>query len=142
MSRCSILIVEDDPGSAQAFVPILGSLGYEVRVAPDAEAGFREIERRRPTVMLVDLHLPLVDGVEFLRSLRRDAGHIDIPVAMMTGDYLVDDRVTDALMILGAPLYFKPLWAEDLVGVVERLLEQAAEFSGPCGKVRASDGGR
>jgi DNA-binding response OmpR family regulator len=141
MPRCSILIVEDDPGSAEAFVPILGSHGYDVRVAVDAEAGFCEIERRRPTVMLVDLHLPIIDGVEFLRLLRRNADHADLPVAMMTADYLVDDRVTDELKTLDAPLYFKPLWEEDLVGLVERLVERAAEFSGRCGKTRTTPQG-
>jgi hypothetical protein len=53
----------------------------------------------------------------------------------MTGDYLVDDRVTGELVSLGVPLYFKPLWEEDLVAIVERLLAPAGEFSGPCEKM-------
>jgi DNA-binding response OmpR family regulator len=70
VSGRSILIVEDDPGSAEGFVPILASCGYEVRVAPDAETGFLEIERRMPAMLLVDLHLPAISGVDFLRQIR------------------------------------------------------------------------
>jgi DNA-binding response OmpR family regulator len=142
MSGCSILIVEDDPGAAEAFVPMLTAHGYEVRIAVDAEAGFREVARCKPTVLLVDLHLPVVDGVEFLRLLRRSTDHVDLPVAMMTGDYLVDDAVTNELQALGAPLYFKPLWEEDLVGAIQRLVQRSADFSSSCrGKVRTAEGG-
>jgi DNA-binding response OmpR family regulator len=141
MSACSILIVEDDPGAADAFVPMLVSRGYDVRIAVNGEAGFREIERRVPAVMLVDLHLPDVDGVEFLRVLRRNAAHADIPVAIVTGDYLVDDRMILELKTLDAELYFKPLWEDDLVDVVERLLLGAAEFSAAREKVRTAEAG-
>lgn len=40
----------------------------------------------------------------------------------MTGDYLIDDRVTDELQALGVPLHFKPLWEEDVLQIVESLL--------------------
>jgi DNA-binding response OmpR family regulator len=139
MSGRSILIVEDDPGALDAFVPILTSHGYEVQLAVDAASGFLEIERSQPTVLLVDLRLPVVDGLEFLRRVRQDRRHAAVPAAVMTGDYLVDDRVTGELHALGAPLYFKPLWEEDLVGLVERLFERAANFYGPCEIVRSPE---
>jgi hypothetical protein len=52
----------------------------------------------------------------------------------------VDDRVVSELQTLGAPLYFKPLWEEDLVGIVHHLLKRAGEFSEGRGKVPISDG--
>jgi CheY-like chemotaxis protein len=135
MPGCSVLIVEDDPGSSESFAPMLSALGCEVRIACDASAGFLEVDRRMPTVMLVDLHLPVVDGLEFLRRLRSTPAYAAIPAALMTGDYLVDDRVTDAVQELGARLYFKPLWEEDLVAILQTLLAAAGEFSGGRGKV-------
>jgi two-component system phosphate regulon response regulator PhoB len=138
MSGHSILIVEDDPGSAEAFVPILVSLGHDVRVAVDAESALLEIERRMPAMLLVDLHLPIVSGIDFLRQVR-GRHHADVPAAMMTADYLLDDRLTRELEALAVPLYFKPLWEEDLAEIVERLLGGAADFSGGCGKVPISD---
>jgi DNA-binding response OmpR family regulator len=122
MSGQSVLIVEDDPGSAQAFEAMLTVHGHTVRIARDAETGLQEIDRDMPSIALVDLHLPLADGVEFLRRLRSHVRGVRLPAALMTGDYLVDDRVTDELQALGVSLYFKPLWEEDVLQIVESLV--------------------
>jgi CheY-like chemotaxis protein len=122
MSGQSILIVEDDPGSAQTFEAILTAHGHTVRVVSDAETALQEVERDMPAAALVDFHLPLADGVELLRRLRSRGTLARLPVALMTGDYLIDDRVTDELLALGVPLHFKPLWAEDVLQMVESLL--------------------
>ncbi len=141
MSGYSVLIVEDDPGAADVFVPVLARHGYEPRVEMNAEAGLQELQRRKPSALLVDLHLPVVDGLEFLRRVRSHAHLADIPVAVMTGDYLVDDRVTGELQSLGVPLYFKPLWEEDLVAIVEGLFASAGEFPRSCEKMPVLTGG-
>jgi DNA-binding response OmpR family regulator len=137
-----ILIVEDDAGAAETFVPILRSHGYDVRVAVDAETGFDEIERGIPAMVLVDLHLPVLSGVDFVRQVRQRLSDVEMPVAMMTGDYLVDDSVTSELRALGTPLYFKPLWAEDLLAIVGRHIGDATEISLDCGKVPTRRGSR
>jgi CheY-like chemotaxis protein len=124
MSGQSILVVEDDPGSAQTFADMLTAHGHTVRVVSDAEAALQEVDRDMPAVALVDLHLPLADGVEFVRQLRSRGTLPSLPVALMTGDYLIDDRVTDELKALGIPLHFKPLWEEDVLKVVESLLQR------------------
>ncbi len=122
----SILLVEDDPGSVEAFEHILKAEGYGVRVAPDAQSAFVEVDRAVPAAVVLDLHLPITDGLKVLRRLRATASHAHIPVAVVTGDYLVDERVTRELQLLGAQLYFKPLWAEDLVRIVRDLLFRRA----------------
>jgi CheY-like chemotaxis protein len=124
MSTQSILIVEDDPGSAQTFEAMLSAHGHTVRIVGDAETALQEVDRDVPAVALVDLHLPLADGLEFVRRLRSRGTLPSLPVALMTGDYLIDDRVTDELQALGIPLHFKPLWEEDVLKVVESLLQR------------------
>ncbi|HYM26261.1 MAG TPA: response regulator [Vicinamibacterales bacterium] len=121
MPRRPILIIDDDPGAAEAFVPMLRTHGYDVTAFGAAEAALEEIERRLPMAVLVDLHLPTIDGLEFVRRVRSNREHSDLPIAMMTADYFIDDRVTDELQTLGVSLHFKPLWEPDLVNVVERL---------------------
>ena len=121
MPRYSILIVEDDRDSARSFETMLRSHGHTVRTASDAEAGLREIQQEPPDVALVDLHLPLADGVELIRQLRRKVDGSAVAVALMTGDYLVDDQVTDELSALGVPVHFKPLWDEDVLAIVAAL---------------------
>jgi len=126
-----ILILDDDPIAAEGFELMLRCHGFDVRVAGDPVAGWSEVVRQRPDAIILDLRLGTRDGMEFLRQLRADAPLGAIPVAMITGDYLVDDRVTDELCALATRLHFKPLWEEDLVRIVEGLL--SARLTRPAG---------
>lgn len=106
--------------------------GYEVLTAPDAEAAMRELESSRPDAVLLDLQMPLGNGVEFLRRLRAVADQT--PVAIITGEYGVGQEMAREIRELKAELYFKPLWPQDLVGIARRLLRGTAEATGTPGK--------
>ena len=67
--------------------------------------------------------MPLMDGLGFLRRLRTHDGQQSTPVAIVTGDYFLDESVSTELRELGAELRFKPLWLEDLVGLARNLLK-------------------
>jgi DNA-binding response OmpR family regulator len=118
-----ILIVDDDEGVTQTFARMLRLEGYEVRTAMSAETGLREAEQSHPDAIILDLRMPLVDGLGFLRRLRAHDGQRATPVAIVTGDYFLDDTVSSELRELGAELKFKPLWLEDLVGLARHLLK-------------------
>jgi DNA-binding response OmpR family regulator len=118
-----ILIVDDDEGVTQTFARMLRLEGYQVRTAVNAENGLREAEQSRPDAIILDLRMPLVDGLGFLRRLRAHDGQRSTPVAIVTGDYFLDDAVSTELRELGAELRFKPLWLEDLVGLARNLLQ-------------------
>ena len=119
----TILIVDDDEGVTQIFARMLRLEGYHVRVALTAETGLREAELSRPDAIILDLRMPLVDGLGFLRQLRQHRDQRNTPVAIVTGDYFLDDEVSSELRLLGAELKFKPLWLEDLVGLARNLLK-------------------
>ena len=118
-----ILIVDDDEGVTQTFARMLRLEGYQVRTAVSAETGLREAEQSHPDAIILDLRMPLVDGLGFLRRLRARDDQRAIPVAIVTGDYFLDDSVSTELRELGAELRFKPLWLEDLVGLARNLLK-------------------
>lgn len=120
--RATILIVEDDPGAVEVFEQILKLNGYGVRVATSAEDGLSELERASPSAVLLDLHLPMADGVEFLRRLRHSARNLRVPIAVVTGDYFVEESAADEIKALGARVHFKPLWEDDLLALVRDLL--------------------
>ena len=103
MSR--ILIIEDDP----ALVDLLGyntrKAGYEVDVAYDGKDGLAQAQRKKPDLVVLDLMLPVMDGLEVCRRLRNDPQTSEIMILMLTamseeGDQLVgfsagtDDYVT------------------------------------------------
>jgi DNA-binding response OmpR family regulator len=122
-STSKILIVDDDEGVTQTFARMLRLEGYQVRTAVSAETGLAEAEQSRPDAIILDLRMPLVDGLGFLRRLRARDEHSTTPVAIVTGDYFLDDAVSNELRELGAELRFKPLWLEDLVGLARNLLK-------------------
>jgi DNA-binding response OmpR family regulator len=117
-----ILIVDDDEGVTQTFARMLRLEGYQVRTAMSAENGLLEAEQSHPDAIILDLRMPLVDGLGFLRRLRAQNDQRSVPVAIVTGDYFLDDTVSNELRELGAELRFKPLWLEDLVGLTRNLL--------------------
>jgi DNA-binding response OmpR family regulator len=118
-----ILIVDDDEGVTQTFARMLRLEGYQVRTAVSAEKGLIEAEQSQPDAIILDLRMPLVDGLGFLRRLRARDSQRETPVAIVTGDYFLEDEVSDELRALGAELRFKPLWLEDPVGLARNLLK-------------------
>ena len=119
----TVLVVDDDKSVTQTFARMLRFEGYQVRTAVTAEEGLIEAEQRHPDAIILDLRMPLVDGLGFLRRLRAHDDQRATPVAIVTGDYLLDDSVLTELRELGAELQFKPLWLEDLVGLARTLLK-------------------
>jgi two-component system response regulator PrrA len=119
----TILIVDDDEGVTQTFARMLRLEGFDVHTAMTAESGLLEAQQVRPDAIILDLRMPLVDGVGFLRRLREQDDQRSTPVAIVTGDYFLDDSVSAEIRRLGAELKFKPLWLEDLVGLARTLLK-------------------
>lgn len=122
-SAAKILIVDDDEGVTQTFARMLRLEGYQVKTAVSAESGLREAQNSQPDAIILDLRMPLVDGLGFLRQLRARDAQKTTPVAIVTGDYFLDDAISTELRELGAELRFKPLWLEDLVGLARNLLQ-------------------
>ena len=121
----TILIVDDDEGVTTTFARMLRLEGYQVYTAMSAETGLQEAEATLPDAIILDLRMPLVDGLGFLRRLRSSDQQRHVPVAIVTGDYFLDDSTSAELRQLGAALKFKPLWLEDLVALARTLLRDS-----------------
>jgi DNA-binding response OmpR family regulator len=118
-----ILIVDDDVGVTTTFARMLRLEGYDVRTASNGELGLQEASVSHPDAIILDLRMPLVDGLRFLRRLRADGERRDTPVAIVTGDYFMDEEMAAELRELGAEVKFKPLWLDDLVTLSRDLLK-------------------
>jgi DNA-binding response OmpR family regulator len=119
----TILIVDDNESVTETFARLLRLEGFDVYTAMTAEIGLREARSVQPDAIILDLRMPLVDGIGFLRRLRAQDDQRETPVAIVTGDYFLDDSVSAEIRRLGAELKFKPLWQEDLVGLARTLLK-------------------
>ena len=124
-----VLIIDDDATALELFEQMLVERGYVVRTVLTVEAGLAEAAIHPPDAILLDLHLPVLDGLECLRRLRAAPLHLLTPVAILTGDYFIGDEVARELQALGARIHFKPVWDADLRQIVEALVSQQAEQS-------------
>ena len=118
----SILIVDDDRSVADTFARMLTLEGFRVATALDASAGLELADSMRPQAIILDMRMPLINGLQFLRQVRSRPHLSAIPVAIVTGDYFLSDALQQELKTLGASLRFKPLWLEDLVALARTLI--------------------
>jgi CheY-like chemotaxis protein len=121
----TILVVDDDVTVTETFATALNREGFNVRTAVSAETGLREAKTHRADAIILDLRMPLINGLGFLYRLRTSHEHRSTPVAVVTGA-VVDDTTAAELVDLGAELRFKPLWLEEVVQLAHRLVERTA----------------
>jgi len=111
-SRC-ILVVEDDKDSGESLKSLLVELGYQVHLVNDGEAAVQAVPSARPSIILMDVGLPGIDGYEATRQIRKiDAGRSALIVAL-TGLGEIQDvkKAADAGMdnFLQKPVSLKKL---------------------------------
>jgi DNA-binding response OmpR family regulator len=114
-----LLVIEDEPRIAAFLVKGLRAQGYVVEHVDSGAAGLEHVARGRPDLVLLDLRLPDMDGLEVLRQLRRHAERL--PVLILTARGEVDDRVRG--LDLGADDYVtKPFAFDELLARVRARL--------------------
>ena len=86
----TVLVVEDDAEQRAVLVRELGSRGYRIQEAPDGRTALERWEAGRPDVVLLDLGLPDIDGLEVIRRIRRDAM---TPIVILSGRYAEREKV-------------------------------------------------
>ena len=118
----TILIVDDDRSVADTFARMLKLEGFTVATALSAEAGIELADSVKPQAIILDMRMPITNGLQFLRLVRSKPHLVDVPVAIVTGDYFLPETIQLELKSLGASIRFKPLWLEDLVALAKTLV--------------------
>lgn len=117
-----VLVIDDDEGVRSAFARVLIREGYSVQVAASAEQALAQVEQTRPDAILLDLKMPMINGVGFLYRLRQNPANQDVAVAMITGERSLDEATLTDLRTLSAQVWYKPLSLDDVRRVVRTLL--------------------
>jgi two-component system, cell cycle response regulator DivK len=91
VAREPILIVDDNPQNLKLAKLILRAEGYEVKTAIDAEDAMRILESFTPVLILMDLNLPRMDGLELTRRLKADPARHDMLIIALTASAMKDD---------------------------------------------------
>jgi DNA-binding response OmpR family regulator len=116
-----VLVVEDDADIADVLQRSLRLEGYEVRVAQDGQAGLDQVHAFLPDVVILDLGLPRVDGIDVARALRREQD--TVPILMLTARDALEARV--AGLDAGADDYLvKPFERQELLARIRALLRR------------------
>ena len=117
-----VLVIDDNEGLRSMFARALTREGYSVQVAGTAEEALNQVAQERPDAILLDLKMPMINGVGFLYRLRENPANRDIPVALITGERALDDATANDLLALSACVWYKPLSLDDVRGVARTLL--------------------
>ena len=114
MKKSRILVVDDEPDLVELVRHHLQREHYEVVVAHDGEAGLAEARRRLPDLVVLDLMLPGIDGLEVCRRLKGDSRTAHIPIVMLTAKGEESDAVIG--LAQGADDYIrKPFGVKELI---------------------------
>ena len=123
MGKQTILVVEDTKLNLKLVKTLLQLGDYDVLEAYDAENGIQLARSHRPDLILMDIQLPGMDGLEATRLIRSDESISDLPVIAVTSNAMKGDR--EAAMEAGFTGYItKPIDLEELLILIDRVAER------------------
>ncbi|TMA60221.1 MAG: response regulator [Deltaproteobacteria bacterium] len=123
MADKSILIVDDNPVNSKLIRVLLAGEGYEVHTAGDAEAALRVLAGLNPDLILMDVQLPGIDGLELTRRLKADPATRGIKILGLTAYAMKGDK--EKILAAGCDGYIaKPIDTRTLPKVIGHYLER------------------
>lgn len=127
-----ILIIDDDEAVSRTLARMLTLEGHAVVRVETAPEGLSQAAAEPPDAVILDMRMPAMGGLEFLRRLRADDRLRTLPVGIITGDYFLGDDILAEITALGATVRYKPVWMDDLSALTRELL-------GPAGAAEKGD---
>ena len=125
MTAESILIVDDNLQNLKLVRLLLSSEGYTVQTATDAELALRVLETFKPRLILMDIQLPGMDGLELTRQLKADPTHREIVIIALTAYAMKGDK--EKTLAAGCDAYVtKPIDTDALAALVRERLDAAS----------------
>jgi len=123
--KTKILVVDDEPDALELIEVNLKAAGFEVLTATDGKVALQKARASAPGLILLDLMIPEIDGLQVCKSLRQEPGTAGIPIIMLTARASEIDRVVG--LELGADDYVtKPFSPRELVLRVKNLLKRSS----------------
>ena len=120
-----ILLIDDDHGLVRGLKASLLADGYDLFTAANGVDGLKAARRYRPDLIILDINMPWMDGIEVCRRLRRqNSGLEDVPILFLTSRTSIKDRI-NSLDQGGDDYLTKPFNADELKAHVRALLRRA-----------------
>jgi two-component system cell cycle response regulator DivK len=126
MTAKTILYIEDNEVNRRLVQDLLRATSYRLLEAPDGETGMALARQERPDLILMDVQLPRVSGIEATRTLRSEPATANTPIIAITSFALAGDE--QKAMQAGATAYMaKPYSPRDLLALIRRLVAEGTE---------------
>lgn len=122
-----VFIVDDDPSQAKFCESVLKHRGLLTRICTDPQEALAGIEAFKPDVVLVDLHMPVLSGIELTARIREQRGRDFIPIIFLSGEEDKDAQL-DAIAIGGDAFLMKPILPRHLVAEVMTRAQRARDL--------------
>ncbi|HIE38973.1 MAG TPA: response regulator transcription factor [Anaerolineae bacterium] len=133
MSEQTVLVVDDEPQIIRLVRAYLEEAGFRVVIASDGQEALTVARHEKPDLVVLDVLMPRMDGLEFTRRIRRER---DVPIIMLTARAEETDRIVG--LELGADDYVtKPFSPRELVARVRAVLRRAQSAPAPAPVLRA-----
>src|SRR5438093_12208141 len=129
IAGAKILLADDDQSLVRTLSWILKHEGYEVVVAPGGEGLLSKLEEERPHLLLLDIMMPQVDGLQLLQKIKADERFRHLPVLMISSVQDVEGATVRALGLGAADFIAKPFRARELLARVEAHVRSSQELS-------------
>lgn len=124
MSSHPVVVIDDDRSWVEATADLLREEGYDVRTAIDGEHALQLLDAAQPSIVIMDMHMPRLSGIDVLRELRQQNGNL--PIIMVSADD--QSSVMAEAMSEGASLFLrKPVASGLILRAVRRFLEPRAD---------------
>lgn len=121
----TILVAEDESDLSSAIQASLVAAGFNVVVVNDGEQALAQYESVKPDLLLLDLNMPKVNGMEVLKQVRQNEAFADLPVTILTAQDDIN-TVSDAAVIGGMHTDFLPKADRSLEQIVEHVQQRLA----------------
>ena len=120
-----ILLAEDNEANVQTLQNYLGAKGYDLVIAKNGQEAIEMAESIQPDLILMDIQMPVMDGLEAIQKLRNNPQFKDIPIIALTALAMSGDD--DRCLAVGANAYVtKPVRLKQLVGTIQNLLQSTS----------------
>lgn len=121
-----LLVIDDDPFILILVKKTFSSLGFEVLTAPDGFEGIDAIKKHKPALILLDIMMPILDGLEVLKRVKESPEVSRIPIIMFTA--VAENKMVVESSKLGADDYIiKPFQSSVLITKVRDLLQKVSK---------------
>ncbi|MCK5535658.1 MAG: response regulator, partial [Bacteroidales bacterium] len=124
----NILIVDDQPKNLQIIADYLkeSENSYEIMKAPNGKIALKLVEKKTPDLIITDWEMPVMDGIEFIKQLRKNIITVNIPVIMCTGVMLTSKNLQTALKAGASDFIRKPIDKIELTARTNSMLQLGA----------------